>query len=176
MPVAYQNTTPGPIVFHDPLTKQQQEWAGSGDPSGRDIQHVPDDFGNNVYFLKAVNRGLLTVVKEEVAMAAANQSHVVDDGLQAAALADARSVLTRKKEDDIIQVDCVGPSGKGRGDCGKPAIVKERDRNAVPPLCEEHKALSGEFVASTGNDNDPKTGKATVTWARTVITRRPAPQ
>ena len=61
MPLLVRNTENGPSVFSDISKNIAIEWAGSGDPNGEDVQHVPDDLIDNVNFLKAVNRGIFKI-------------------------------------------------------------------------------------------------------------------
>lgn len=61
MPVLVRNTEEGPSVFSDPAKNIAIEWQGKGDPSGEDVQHVPDEVIDNVNFLKALQRGIFVV-------------------------------------------------------------------------------------------------------------------
>lgn len=61
MPVLVRNAEKGPSVFSDPSKNIAIEWQGAGDPSGEDLQQVPDEVLDNVNFLKALNRGIFVV-------------------------------------------------------------------------------------------------------------------
>lgn len=64
MPTLVRNVETGPTVFSDIPKGINIEWAGSGDPGGGDVQHVPDDVvTTNVQFLKAIQNGILQVVE-----------------------------------------------------------------------------------------------------------------
>lgn len=63
MPVLVRNREDGPAVFSDPANNIAVEWQGAGDPSGEDVQHVPDVLLEYPNFIKALNRGIFEVVE-----------------------------------------------------------------------------------------------------------------
>lgn len=65
MPVLVRNNEKGPSVFSDPTRDIAIEWQGSGDPNGEDVQHVPNELVENVSFLRALQRGIFTVVEAD---------------------------------------------------------------------------------------------------------------
>jgi hypothetical protein len=66
MPVTMvRNTQPGPtVISSDPKGTHFVEWAGSGDPSGGDIQPVPEEIVNTPQFEKAKRRGIFVLVED----------------------------------------------------------------------------------------------------------------
>lgn len=66
MPVTMvRNTQPGPtVISSDPKGTHFVEWAGAGDPSGGDIQPVPEEIVNTPQFEKAKRRGIFVLVED----------------------------------------------------------------------------------------------------------------
>lgn len=174
MPVLVRNTASGPTVFTDAATNTQVEWQGAGDPAGEDLQQVPDALAENVYFLRAVNRGILVV--EEASDATRELLARQTASWQtrtAAAKAASLGTIDEQANNDLISVPCVGPSQRGTGECGDSVPVREKTKNDKPPLCSRHAALAPQYVMSEGEVGPD--GVAPKRWTRSVVTRTPAP-
>lgn len=176
MPVLVRNNEPGPTV----LTVDKDnafEWKGKGDPNGEDLQHLPDSVAENVNFMKAVNRGIFTIeeASEDTKALLEKQGSSFRERMEAQRQASAAS-LDQEANNDLVQVDCIGPSARGIGQCGAPAMVKDKKRDEKPPLCSAHEGLAHEFVV-TDTDTLDDDGKTKKTWQRmTVGPREQAPK
>jgi hypothetical protein len=176
MPVAVRNTEGGPTVFSIPENNVQIEWQGAGDPSGGDVQYVPDDLLTNVQFSKIVRRGILTV------LAAGEGEDAMDRQVEAytertsTAAAAAATSIDQQVNNDLVQASCIGPSNRGQGECGEPVAVKEKDLRTTskPVLCPRHEALAPQY-ARVETSNMIESGDALVPetkWVRTQVTAR----
>lgn len=179
MPVLVRNAQRGPTVFSDESTKQAFEWGGAGDPTGNDVQQVPESLLENVAFLRAINRGVLVVeqapphIQESLSQHAAplaTQSTAWQDK-QAQAMQEARAAIAEEVQEDLVQVTCVGPATRGDGACDQPIAVKDRTRNEKPPLCNQHAHLEPQYVMThaeeLGDDGQP-----VILWTRAQIDSR----
>lgn len=169
MPVLVRNRQSGPTVFTDPVSKAHVEWQGAGDPSGNDVQYVPDAFVDNIDFMKAVNRGILSVeeASDEIKQALAKQVSAFQARQTAAEVATKES-LEAVQDNEILSVPCVGPSARGAGECGDAVPIRANKRDETPPLCSQHAHLAGEYI-SEQYEFDNNTGKPKVRWIRTAV-------
>jgi hypothetical protein len=173
MPVLVRNTQAGPAVFSDPVENVALEWQASGDPSGEDVQQVPDKVvTDNVNFLKCIQKGIFEVVEatEEVKASLAKQVETYKNKQDASAQAAAGSI-DRQQQNDIVTVPCVGHSNRGTGQCGELVPVKEKTKSDRPPLCPKHEGLANQYVVTETEDFD-ENGKAIKAWSRTAVDAR----
>lgn len=171
MPVLVRNTELGPTVFTDANTKTQVEWAGANDPSGEDIQQVPDLLVENVSFLKAIQRGVLVIEEAtpEVREALARQTTSWQARRKTAEDAST-AVIDEQANNDLITMPCVGPSTRGVGECGEAVPMREKAMYDKPALCSRHAALAPQYVFS--ESEVLVDGRSTKQWSRTVMTAR----
>ncbi len=175
-PVYVQNNQPGPTVLaSDPKGTMVVEWAGKGDPTGNDIQPIPEEMLNLPSFTRARARGILTIVEDmsdpEAVAALEKQTASWQARTQQAAAA-AVSSIDQASNNDIIQVSCIGPNSRGQGFCGEPVAVREREQYAKPMLCDLHKDLAPEFVPESVQEGDISHTK----WVRFAMNPRETQQ
>lgn len=171
MPLLVRNTTSGPLVFSVPKEGIALEWQAHGDPTGEDFQQVPDELIKNVNFLKNIQRGTLEVVEadDETMAALAKQATAFQSRAQVAHQA-AVDAIDQKADNDLVTVPCIGPSGRGTGECGEPVPVREKTKYDHPPLCSRHKSLESQYVMSEGETLVE--GKAEKHWHRAGVSGR----
>lgn len=169
MPVLVRNTAAGPTVFSDLTKNLMLEWWGAGDPQGRDVQYVPDELvTSNIEFMRNVRKGIFQIesAPESVSQLLALQdtSFQAQEQSKAAAVAAAMDPAAKN---DLIQVPCVGPAGRGQGTCGEQVLVREKSKDDAPALCAKHKDLAPQYVQiETDKMVD---GKAVVGWTRATM-------
>jgi hypothetical protein len=171
-PVYVQNNQPGPTVLAtDPKGTVVVEWAGKDDPTGNDIQPIPEEMLNHPAFTKALSRGILSLMEDmsdpSIVEALQRQTDSWNARTQRAAVA-ATSAIDHVASNDFIQMDCIGPNTRGQGLCGNPVSVREKQKEAAPALCEVHKDLSAEFVPESRFEGD----ETHTRWIRTVMSPR----
>jgi hypothetical protein len=170
--IVVRNNHEGPSVFSDDgPPKVAIEWLGKGDPTGGDIQEVPSTLADNINFRRAVSRGVFEIVEadeEVMAKLAGNATSWRDR--QAASNAAAMASIDQAKDEDIIQMTCVGPGTRPGATCDQPVPVRERNKNEAPPLCSVHESLKGQFLPVEGEVGPD--GKASRKWARVGMSER----
>jgi hypothetical protein len=175
-PVYVQNNQDGPTVLaSDPKGTIVVEWAGKGDPTGNDIQPIPEEMLSLPSFTRALSRGVLTLLKDEsdpVAVAALEKQTASWQARTQQAAANAVSAIDQASNNDIIQVSCIGPNSRGQGLCGEPVAVREKEQYAKPTLCDLHKDLAPEFVPESVQEGDTSHTR----WIRTVMNPRETQQ
>lgn len=172
MPVTMvQNNQPGPtILAGDSKGSDYIEWAGSGDPSGGDIQPVPDHIVNSVAFNKAIRRGVLTTVNEDDERV----QHALDAQSQSwdarTTMADQKALLTieNTQNNDMIVAKCIGPSPRGNGTCDIEVPVRDKTKDDRPALCSMHVELASQYVPEQTQED----GKVVVKWTRVTMGAR----
>jgi hypothetical protein len=163
-----RNLQAGPTVFSDKTSDTAIEWAGRGDPSGDDIQQVPEALlKDNISFLRSIRRGVLEIVEPDEETRALLDRQVDSwKAREAAGDQAAKEAIDPAANNDIITVPCIGPNSRGNGDCGEPVTVREKTKDANPPLCQQHEMLAGSFaLTQTGNVVE---GKAEEKWVRAI--------
>ena len=90
MPVSVRNLVRTLTVFSDIPTKTAVEWGPAGDPSGNDIQQVPDALLEHPRFLKAVGIGIFEIIDMN--------DPVLADAIQRQAAAYARGQVIEKDQ------------------------------------------------------------------------------
>lgn len=148
MPVTLRNTRRGPLAFSVPTERGTRRyiWAGAGDPSGGDIQEIPNDLMQDVQIRKVVARGFL-VEEDEAAGRAAQQKQIdAAEARREQAASFVMDTLDPAANHDLVSVPCQGPNGRGTADCGAPVPVREADKGKAPALCPQHEALASQFI------------------------------
>lgn len=171
MPVLVKNTQPGPTVFTDTSTNTQVEWQGAGDPSGEDVQQVPDALVDNVAFLKAIQRGIFVIEEASPATREALERQTSSwkrrtDEAKAASV----EAIDMAVNDDLITLPCIGPANRGQGQCGEQVPVREKTKDEKPALCSRHAALAPQFVVT--ELEEMVDGVAKKQWTRTLVVTR----
>jgi len=167
MPFAVRNLEAGRAVFSDPTHNIALEWSGAGDIDGNDIQQVPDELAQNVNFLRAVQKGIFAVEEADEAIRAALDKQTTswrrksDEAKEASA-----AVIDPEARNDLVQMECVGPSQRAGVNCGTAVLVREKVIGEKPPLCERHKKLVNEYVMT--QTDKIVDGKAETKWVRAV--------
>ena len=146
MPVVVRNTKTGPSVFSIPEEKVEIVWGGAGDPTGEDVQEVPDAVASKTAFRKAVQRGIFVVVTQEEADASFDAQAEAARTKDADAATRAKTSIDMAANNDLLSFPCQGPDGRGNGLCGNPVPVRESERGSAPVLCPQHTGLAGEFI------------------------------
>lgn len=172
MPVLVQNLQAGPTVLSNGKDLNL-EWQGKDDPSGNDVQYVPDDVVTKVEFITAVRKGIFKVINpsEEVSQMLAGQDasyRARQDAIDAAA----RAAIDPEVHNDLISLPCIGPANRGLGTCGDPVTVREKDQDKAPVLCTRHASLAPEYVQiETGESKVVGDRLVPVTqWVRALVT------
>lgn len=162
MPVMVRNKEAGPTVFSVPEDNIQVEWQGAGDPSGGDVQYVPDALVNNVQFSKAIRQGIFVIETEAAAeIEAQAQAH---QDRKAASEAAATSTIEVTTNNDLVQAPCVGPAARGNGTCDAPVPVRDKDKANAPVLCSRHASLAPQFALTEVDGQS--------VWVRTTLAPR----
>lgn len=142
-PLLVRNTEPGPVVLSsDPKSTSFVEWAGAGDPSGNDVQPVPDEFRSLVQFNRCVQRGILVIENADDANAldAIQRQNEAWDQRRRTADDSAKETLDPEANQDIVALDC---QMKG---CNNVVQVRDLAKNDRAPLCSLHEKHAPEFV------------------------------
>lgn len=167
MPLLVRNLMSGPTVValrdSDPLILES-----AGDVNGGDVQRCADSAADDVNFLKALDAGMIEIesAPETVRASLAKQAAAHAERRQQAAQV-AEASLDRAAQNDMVMVECVGPSPSGRGQCGTPVPVRERSLGDKAPLCSSHEQLRSQYVQMEDVDaplNDE--GKSRKVWKR----------
>jgi len=147
------------------------EWAASGDPSGEDIQYIPEPVMESVAFKRALARGVVELLEDEsdpdVVDALAKQVEAFKRR-QAGAQEDVQATIERPTSRDHVSTWCVGPDNRGTGTCGEAVAISEKLLKDVPPLCPRHKGLANQYVPEV----DTKGGEAQTKWIRVSLGSR----
>lgn len=168
MPMLVRNAAPNATVFAK--TGVSILWGASGDPSGSDLQRVPDALKDDVDFIQSVERGLLVIEDgsdPEVLASIAAQSQVFKAHQERAAQ-NVAATLDRRQDRDLVSVDCIGPGTPGRSaTCGQPVLQRSAQMGDAPPLCQRHQGLAANYyLAEEGSvgEGDERGGKITKQW------------
>lgn len=167
--VPIHNRKPGPTVFTHPITNDVVQWEGNGDPTGGDVQHVPEDYIGLPAFQNCLNKGVFERLTDEAgdqARAASDQASLARRMAEDEAAA---GMIKRESSNDLLMLDCLGPSDRGTGgSCGTPVAVYASQRRDKAPLCDRHESLRHEFVPTEG-EHVGADGKTEVIWVRSVM-------
>jgi hypothetical protein len=171
MPVMVRNNELGPTVLT--VGKEHAfEWKGKGDPNGEDVQHLPDTILEDVNFVKALNKGVFTVeeANEGNLASIARQGESFRERMAAQQQA-AMDSIDQEANNDLVQLDCIGPSPRGNGACGASVMVKDKNRDQAPALCSIHESLASQYII-TETDTIGDDGRTSKTWQRMTLGQR----
>jgi hypothetical protein len=158
------------VLASDVKGSHSVEWAALGDPSGDDIQFIPNEVLESVAFRRAVSRGIVEIMEDEsdpdVVGALAAQVAAFKRR-QEGAKEDVQVTIDRPTSRDSLSVFCVGPDSRGIGKCGQAVAVPEKQLKDVPPLCTQHKHLAAQFVPEVVNGAEDK-----VEWVHVTLGAR----
>lgn len=166
-PVLVRNTEGGPTVLSDLRTKEYVEWQGAGDPTGADVQAVPEEFLQNVNFLRAVQRGILVIENAEdnpEITQAIERQNAAWARRREEAKKSAEDSIDQQANNDLITTECILQA------CTNVVTLKEKQKNEKPPLCSTHESLAPQFVPVDDVSGD--TEGAIRKWNRVTVTAR----
>lgn len=147
------------------------EWAAAGDPSGDDIQYIPEPVMESVAFKKALARGVVELIEDasdpEV-VEALDKQVAAFKRRQAGAQEDVQATIERPTSRDHVSTWCVGPDNRGTGTCGEAVAISEKLLKDVPPLCPKHKGLANQYVPEVDTTGD----QAQTKWVRVTLGSR----
>jgi hypothetical protein len=159
------NNMAGPTVFVDEESGTEITWGRKNDPAGEDIQPCSEAVLGNAHFMRAMRKGVYSIVTEEEAnerfelQRQSWEQRMYDDEHAAEMFMD------DSRQNDILSFQCVGPGANGRGQCRERVSQRQRNAGELPPLCGVHAHLRNNFVASpdpSGQIGDD--GKVITTW------------
>lgn len=162
--VPVRNTKSGPTVFRDPAADVTIRWEGAGDPGGQDWQYVPETYRNHPQFAVMLRKGVLKIETPEAGVA-----HV--DGISAPSAsesleAQAAAAFHRPEINDFLVRTCVGPGSREGVLCGTQVSIRQSDLASTPPLCDNHKPLTGSYVPVQGTGPD---GLPSLVWVAVQV-------
>ena len=169
--VSVRNTMGGHLVLTPDLAKGDYiEWRGAGDPTGQDVQLVSPDVVRSPNFQKMLKRGALAIIDDEAEIAEADRRQQEEwERRLRTGDENAEESIDRKANNDAIVLPCVGPGPRGtESKCGENVVVKEKDKDARPPLCAQHDHLSSQYVATEMQDG----GTTRTSWVRFTMGER----
>jgi hypothetical protein len=125
------------------------EWAAAGDPSGDDIQYIPEEVLESVAFKRALARGVVKLMEDasdpEV-VEALDKQVAAFKRRQEGAREEAAKLIERPTSRDHVSTWCVGPDNRGTGVCGEAVAISEKSLKDTPPLCSRHIGLANLYV------------------------------
>jgi hypothetical protein len=144
--VMVQNQMHGPtVIAADAKRSYEITFAGVGDPSGDDVQEIPEELLRTKQFRDALRKGIFTVIEGDdhpvVVAAMARQTDRFKERIAADELS-AREVLDAVADNDLVIVNCIGPGTRSGAVCGEMVPVKDKEQAGRPPLCDRHQHLS----------------------------------
>lgn len=136
------------VLSSDPKGTEQVEWQSEGDINGGDYQHVSDTIVGLPQFTRLLDRGVIEIVdaSDEVKAALDKQKSAFHARLAGATKA-AQDSIDPEAKNDMLSMQCVGPDGRGTGQCDQMVPVREKTKDERPPLCSTHSHLSSLYVA-----------------------------
>ncbi len=158
------------VLASDVKGSHSVEWAALGDPSGDDIQFIPNEVLESVAFRRAVSRGIVEVMEDESdpdVVSALTRQVAAFKRRQEGAKEDVAVTIEKPTNRDSVSVFCVGPDSRGIGKCGQAVAVPEKQLKDVPPLCTQHKHLAAQFVPEVVNGAEDK-----VEWVHVTLGAR----
>lgn len=170
--VMARNLRPGPtVISSDPRGSQYVEWQGADDPSGGDVQLVPEEIVNSVPFVRAIQRGILTIENAEDNPELLDRIELQNKAFRdrvADARQEAAVAIDRTENRDLVVQPCIGPSTKGTGTCGEDVTTPEKTKDDKPALCGRHAHLAAEYVPT----EEVADGQSHVVWKRAMLGER----
>jgi hypothetical protein len=175
-PILVRNNKSGPTVFAEGTDNGAEVvWGGANDPTGSDVQPVPERFLANNDFLRALSRETFTIESANPDLIEQLAAHLNSPALKAQAAAFKQSqaaqsvasveVIEDKAQNEIATAPCIGPSARGTGTCGTLVPFKESDKGNKPALCNSHESLASQYVPTEDGG-----------WARAGLAPRQANQ
>lgn len=167
--VMARNTKPQVVVLSsDAKGSDYVEWQAAGDPSGGDVQIIPDTLAQSVQFIKLVQRGVMVVdnadQNPEVSIAIERQRAAFEQRTKSAS-EKAQATIEHTAQNDMLSLPCVGPDSRGQGKCGVEVPTREKTKDEKPPLCSQHAPLAPQYVPM-----DEQEGTAVVKrWVRVTM-------
>lgn len=159
------------VLASDVKGTHSVEWAANGDPSGDDIQYIPEPVLESVAFKRALARGVVELMPDEsdpeVVEALGRQVDAFRRR-QAGAREDVQATIDRPTSRDSVSAFCVGPDTRGIGTCEEPVAIFEKLLKDTPPLCPRHKGLAHQYVPEV----DTTGGNAKTVWVRVTLGSR----
>lgn len=179
--VIARNLQPGIVTMSsDPHGTHVVEWAAAGDPSGGDIQLVPEELAKTVPFVRAVQKHIIALDNDETPefLAALAKQVSAFENRQKNTDKDIKATIERTDNKDLVVLPCIGPSVRGTGTCGADVTVRELSQDAAPALCNQHINLAPEFVPTPTGEFDTNVGpedrpKEKVRWVRSRMSATP---
>lgn len=162
------------VLSSDPKGSEYVEWQAADDPSGGDVQIVPESIANSVPFAKLVQRGIVVVENMEDnpgLQEAIERQNAAFQRRTTGAAQDAKAAIDQEANNDLIQVPCVGPDSRG-GLCGDGVPVREITKDEKPPLCPKHANLAPQYVPSEEQEGTKTVKK----WFRATVGARETQQ
>lgn len=158
------------VLSSDAKGTHSVEWAAYRDPSGDDIQFIPEEVLMSVAFRRAVSHGVLEIIEDEsdpeVVQALTLQVEAFKRR-QEGAREDVEATIEKPTNRDSISVFCVGPDSRGTGKCGTPVAIAEKKLKDEPPLCSQHRHLSQQFVPEVVKGSEDR-----MEWVRVLLGAR----
>lgn len=172
-PIFVRNMHAGPAVFtYGKNAEDFVEWAGRGDQMGNDIQPVPADMLNLVQFRRALTRGVYQVVDDPGVMLETENLHRSEweNRLEQQHNAAVES-LDEVQDNDLLMLSCIAPAQSGATkQCETQVPIRAKEVDDAPPLCNEHKHMSTQFVLKyTGRMNGSEPEKV---WEKVTLAAR----
>jgi hypothetical protein len=159
------------VLASDVKGTHSVEWAASGDPSGDDIQYIPEAVLESVAFKRALARGVVELMDEEsdpeVVEALSRQVDAFrrrQDG----AKENIQATIEKPTSRDTVSAFCVGPDSRGIGTCEEAVAISEKLLKDIPPLCPRHKGLALQYVPEVDTTGE----QAKTKWVRVNIGNR----
>ena len=148
--VMVRNMMPGPtVIAADAKRSYELTFAGRDDPSGDDVQEIPEELLRTKAFRDGLRKKIFEVVEGEdhpvVVAAMARQTDRFQQRMAADELA-AREVLDAVADNDLVVVNCIGPGAREGAVCGDMVPVKDKEQAARPPLCDRHRHLADKCL------------------------------
>ena len=142
-----RNNHLGPLVLEIPTAggKEEFKWGGFGNARQDDIQEIPEHVLESVNFRKLVSRRIVTLLDDHSADKQIEASTELWIAKQEADRQANLSSLDRTQDNDIVGLGCIGPGEKGSL-CNEKVLVRNSERNVLPPLCTLHKHFESQFV------------------------------
>jgi hypothetical protein len=173
--VMARNLMDGPTVMaSDPKGTHEVRWEGKGDPSGGDIQYIPEEMLRIPAFAKALHQGIIAIANPEdnpeIVEALDKQARRFHDH-HARIKEETMATIEPEKSRDLVSMECIGPSTKRKGICGEAVPVTETKKYDAAPLCHRHEHLRSEFVPVHTGQDERENKK--VEWVRGTMSPEP---
>lgn len=167
--VVARNTEPRVVVLSlDPKSSDYVEWQAADDVSGNDVQIVSEAIAQSVPFLRLCQREVIVVENMDEnpgIQAALERQNAAYRARTSTASSEALASIEKPQQNDMIALPCIGPNGRGQGNCGADVMVRERTKNEKPPLCPQHASLAAQYVPSEEQDGTNRVRK----WYRATM-------